>query len=107
MILVKVSRDFTMTPGGRFRKEGPFSGEEFRDNILVSKYREAVEKDEILIVDLDDCRRAYPPSFLDEAFGGLAKLIGDKDIISKLKIVSNDEPKLVEDIKKYIKKNME
>jgi hypothetical protein len=104
-IIIKVARDFTKTPGGRFKSEGPYSGEEFRDTILKNKYLEATQKGEKLFVDLDGCR-AYPPSFLDEAFGGLARNIKDKSIIENIIIKSDDEIKLKKDIEKYMRNGL-
>ena len=54
MIKIKISTEFSATPSGRTREEGEFSGEEFRDNLLIKKYKEAEEKNEILEIDFDD-----------------------------------------------------
>lgn len=62
-------KEFSTTPGARYRHLGKASGEEFRDDILVP----AFEKDKNLIVDLDGVR-GYGSSFLDEAFAGLVRL---------------------------------
>ena len=62
-------KEFSTTPGARYRHLGKASGEEFRDDILVP----AFEKDKGLIVDLDGVR-GYGSSFLDEAFAGLVRL---------------------------------
>ena len=55
MINIKVAIDFSNTPGGRFIKEGPNSGEEFRNKLLEPKYIEAKEKKEKILIDLDNC----------------------------------------------------
>lgn len=62
-------KDFSTTPGARYRNLGKASGEEFRDDVLVP----ALERDKSLIVNLDGVR-GYGSSFLDEAFGGLVRL---------------------------------
>ncbi|RDE87454.1 STAS-like domain-containing protein [Aggregatibacter kilianii] len=62
-------KEFSTTPGARYRHLGKASGEEFRDDILVP----AFERDKDLIVDLDGVR-GYGSSFLDEAFAGLVRL---------------------------------
>ena len=62
-------KDFSTTPGARYRHLGKASGEEFRDDVLVP----AFEKDKSLIVNLDGVR-GYGSSFLDEAFAGLVRL---------------------------------
>jgi hypothetical protein len=66
-----IDRDFTHYPGGRHRKHGKFSGEEFRDDFLVP----ALHTYERVIVDLDGVE-GYASSFLEEAFGGLVREAG-------------------------------
>lgn len=34
MVMINVAKEFTETPGARYKTQGAFSGEEFRDNIL-------------------------------------------------------------------------
>lgn len=64
-------RDFSKFPGGRFKRFGKHSGEEFREALLEA-LRASVAADEKLEVDLSDIY-TYQPSFLDEAFAGLIK----------------------------------
>lgn len=71
--VIDVGRDFSETPGGRYRRFGPFSGEEFRKRKLVPRLRDAIEKGERLSVRIDRVRRSYQSSFLDEAFAGLIR----------------------------------
>jgi hypothetical protein len=63
-----VAQDFSDTPGGRYKRLGPASGEEFRDH-LVQILKSG--KDLIVIVDGAE---GYGSSFLEEAFGGLVRL---------------------------------
>lgn len=63
---VKIADDFSKTPGGRYRTDGPFSGEEFREEFL----KPALNDSQKVTVYLDGTR-GYPSSFLDEAFAGL------------------------------------
>ena len=37
-----ISTDFSETPGARHRSDGDYSGEEFRETILIPKYIEAI-----------------------------------------------------------------
>ena len=67
------ANDFSTTPGGRFRKHGPYSGEEFRDDVLRDLLQAAIEGDDTLFIVLDGTS-GYPSSFLEEAFGGLIRL---------------------------------
>ncbi len=66
--VVNIAQDFSRTPGGRYRTDGPASGEEFREEFLVP----AMGRDAVLVVELDGAR-GYPSSFLEEAFGGLVR----------------------------------
>ena len=40
-VIIKVATEYSKTPGGRTRKDGPYSGEDFRETILIPKYEEA------------------------------------------------------------------
>ncbi len=64
--------DFAHSPGGRYIADGPYSGELFRERVLVPKLAEAKNKGEHLTVELDGTS-GYAASFLEEAFGGLVR----------------------------------
>ena len=98
---IKISRDFSETPGARYRSEGKYSGEEFRDDILIKKYIESQKSQQKLTIDLDG-GYGYPISFLEEAFGGLARRYNPQEVLNTLDFISNDEPSLIDEIKKYI-----
>lgn len=102
MYKINIAKDFSDAPGGRYVKEGKFSGEEFREELLVPKYIEANEKGVKLLIDLDGTY-GYATSFLDEAFGGLGRRYPNDDVASKLDFISKDQPGIVEVINKYIK----
>ena len=72
MLMLRVV-EFAKAPGGRFRKDGPNSGEWFRDDILVPQLRKVTTKNDPLVVELDGAP-GYGSSFLEEAFGGLIRL---------------------------------
>lgn len=69
MLTIRV-RDFSKFPGGRYKRFGTHSGEEFRDSVLLKALQSS---DEMLEIDLSEIF-TYQPSFLDEAFAGLIKL---------------------------------
>ena len=46
----------------------------------------------------------YPPSFLEEAFGGLVRQYSKGEVENTLEFVSLEEPYLVEAIHKYMEK---
>lgn len=72
---IVVAKDFSPTPGGRWRELGPFSGQEFYEVLLLPKFQEALAAKEKLHIDLDGAR-SYPYSFLDQSFGELARQVG-------------------------------
>lgn len=57
-------------PGGRFRTDGPSSGEAFREDHLVPAFRRA--QGGVVRVRLVEAM-GWPPSWLEEAFGGLER----------------------------------
>jgi hypothetical protein len=96
-----LAREYTDTPGGRFVSDGPFSGEDFRNTVLKEKLK-LLQRDEKLHIVFDGAY-GYPTSFLEEAFGGLAREIGCKVVLEKITFESNDEPDVVSKIMEYIK----
>lgn len=100
-MLIRISKDFSETPGARYKNEGPFSGQEFREDVLRGKYEEAKRLGEKLIIDFDG-GYGYPTSFLEEAFGGLARIYKPSAVLEVLEFISNDEPSLIDEVKSYI-----
>jgi len=98
---LSVARDFSITPGPRAQEEGDFSGEQFLNQVLLPRFKEAVDAQMRLLVDLDGTE-GYATSFLEAAFGGLARKMGAKKVLSVLTFKSEDEPFLVDEITKYI-----
>jgi len=64
---IDIVRDFARYPAGRYRIDGPASGQRFREELLTPALRKGsteVVLDEVL---------GLPSSFLEEAFGGLIR----------------------------------
>ena len=101
MIEIKISKDFTVTPGARNYKDGPFSGEEFYDKVLKVKFQEAIKTGVKLKVDLDGTD-GYASSFLNEAFSRLGNEFGAKEAENNLIIISNEVPKYLKKVKESI-----
>lgn len=93
--------DFTTTPGSRKKDDGLFSGEEFRENFLEGHFRDG--STEKIIIDLDDVE-GYSTAFLEEAFGGLARMFGKETVKRRLEFISDEEPLLIDEIGEYIEK---
>jgi hypothetical protein len=69
---ISIARDFSPFPAGRKRQDGPNSAERFREDILIPTLREAAERNERVIIELDGVY-GYSSSFLEETFGGLVR----------------------------------
>lgn len=101
LLKISVSREFSETPGPRFKAEGDFSGQEFLEKLLLPAYKQAVVEDGTLLIDLDGTE-GYATSFLEAAFGELARQYPPDQVLSHLEFKSDDEPYLIEEIKRYI-----
>lgn len=103
-IIINIAKDFSSTPGPRFISEGEWSGELFRTQYLLPKVKKAISENIELKVILDGTA-GYGTSFLEESFGGLIRIeMVDYDkLIKILKIISDEEPYLIDDIKEYLK----
>ncbi len=100
---IVVAEDFSRTPGGRFIKTGPHSGELFRERVLAPLLTRH-EVDEV-VVDLDGVD-TYIGSFLEEAFGGLLRMgtLTYEDVAGRLRIVASGEFEVYRDLAlKYIR----
>jgi hypothetical protein len=98
-----VAQEFSPTPGPRFRKEGDFSGEDFREKLLGEWFNEAKSAGAKLFIDFDG-GYGYAPSFLEEAFGGLARIHGSAAVRDILEMKSVEDPYLIERIRGIISK---
>lgn len=96
MKTINISKDFSRYPGLRYKRLGEYSGEEFRDNLLIP----ALEQNSVVSIELDDTR-GYGSSFLEEAFGGAVRK-GHNLNTQKLHLVSEDND-LKNEIWDYIK----
>ena len=104
-IKLNIAKDFSRCPGARYRNEGDFSGEEFRENFFLFFLNEAIAAHCKLIVDLDGSA-GYSTSFLEEAFGGLIRHNNmSYDVIkTTVEIKSDEDPSYKDDIIFYLNK---
>lgn len=82
---ISIANDFSRFPGGRFRTDGPHSGQEFREDLLVP----ALQAQDRVMVLLDGVA-GLPSSFLEETFGGLVREHGfaPDELLHKLEFVA-------------------
>jgi len=99
---ISLVNEFSRCPGGRFTDEGDFSGQDFRESILVP----ALSENDCIIVDMNGAS-LLAPSFLDESLGMLAKRLGPIEFPKRVKYVLTDDKtalrKLEESISKRLK----
>lgn len=98
---LKISIDFSSTPGARYYTDGDDSGQEFYEKILKHAFKEALDDNDKLVIDLDGTE-GYATSFLDEAFMRLTKEFGKSDVLSHIEIISFEEPDWIDEIRSYI-----
>lgn len=91
-------KNFSKYPGPRYIRLGDYSGEEFRESLLLP----ALNKGEVT-VNFDGVY-GYGSSFLEEAFGGLARKGISADKLKKLRnnLICNDDPTIVIEVQSYI-----
>lgn len=99
---INIPKDFTVTPGSRKKIQGPFSAELFREKLLDEAFNSG-EKVRVVF----DGALGYPPSFLEEAFGQLTRDntgFSEDEVFRRFEFVSENDPKIISDVKKYIYK---
>ena len=101
---LKIAEEFSDMPGPRRKEEGANSAKEFLEKLLRPKFGEAVATGELLLVDLDGSF-GYATSFLEEAFGGLAREYPPEKVLRSLEFKSEEEPYLISDVKRYIRES--
>lgn len=99
--IINVAQDFTSTPGARYKTDGQYSGEEFREKFIEPLFANFEDNSEIVIV-LDGLV-GQPTSFLEESFGGMARIAGVERCLKRFRFVSKEDRLVVEEILSYIK----
>ncbi len=85
-----IARRFSETPGGRFARHSPHSGEALR-GVLCALLRRAIGAGDRLEVELDGTA-GHCAAFLEEAFGGLVRsgMFSREDLRRHLRLQAND-----------------
>jgi len=96
-VTINIARQFSRFPAGRYRADGPYSGEEFRERLL----RPALQNGADLIIDLDGTV-GFGSSFLEEAFGGLARAGFSREELRRRIRFTSEDPSLIEEVSGYI-----
>ncbi len=101
MIQINIAKDYTRTPGARNISDCKYSGEEFREQFLDDHFKDPKDNTKIRVIF--DGAEGYATSFLEEAFGGLARKYGTKRCLDRFEFISEEEPLLIEEVINYIK----
>ena len=101
MLIINIANDFSPIPGARYRDDGDYSGEEFREDYLIPKFEDALREKKKLLIDFDG-GYGYLISFLEESFGGLARKYGADLVLSILMFKSDEEEALIDKVNGYI-----
>lgn len=96
--VINIAEQFTRFPAGRYRSDGPYSGQRFREELLVP----ALKANARVSVKLDGTM-GYGSSFLEEAFGGLVRSekFDPTELREKITLESRDAS-LINEIEEYL-----
>lgn len=91
--------DFSCVPAGRYRTDGPQSGEVFREERLIPALKSGAHLNVIL-----DGTEGYGSSFLEEAFAGALRRLGlsADQFRAQVDLTSDEDPSLVIEINGYL-----
>ena len=96
--VINIARDFTRYPAGRYRTDGDYSGEAFREEFL-KPVLESGRKATIIF----DGAMGYGSSFLEEAFAGLIRDGFTKtQIENTFTLISDEDPSILLEIEDYL-----
>lgn len=91
---IRVARQFSPVPFGRYRVDGPHSGEVFREEVLIP----ALNAHERVLIDVDGVE-GLPSSFWEEAMGGLVRRGWSADEIRRKLVIQTKD----QDLKVYVR----
>lgn len=92
-----IAKEFTRTPAGRYVSDGPFSGQRFREEVLLPALKDGKQ----VAVSLDGAV-GFGSSFLEEAFGGLVRAGISESALRNRLIVSSKLQTYTDRIWRYI-----
>jgi hypothetical protein len=75
---IRLATDFSSVPFGRYRSDGPHSGEVFREDVLIP----ALQAHDRVLIDIDEVE-GLPSSFWEETLGGLVRRGWDADEVRR------------------------
>ena len=102
--IISIAKDFSKAPAGRYKDYGKFSGEAFRDDILLPSLLDS--KITSITIDLNGLE-GVGSSFWDEVFGEIIrrKKISKSEFFNKVHFLCHDDETLIPTIRKIIEEN--
>ena len=99
MIRINIAEDFSSKPFGRYKSDGQWTGERFRQENLLPAFSSSNDTIEVY---LDDVARGFGSSFLEESFGGLIRENVDYEEIKSRLVIKTTDDDYEEEIWEYI-----
>lgn len=101
MITLNVLKEFGPITGFRYYSDGLKSGQEFYEELLKSKFEEAIASNSKLKIEMNGVE-GYLSSFINEAFRRLGEDFGSANVWGRLIIEYNESPRVIEKIRKAV-----
>ena len=98
---ITIAKDFSNRLGARYRADGPFSGQEFLERLLLPAFDRAVIGGYCVLIDLDGVW-GYPSSFVSGSFGKLSFEKGAPLVEKHLRFKSDENQMRLERVRKEI-----
>lgn len=98
-VRIDLAADFSPTPLGRYRRQGRYSGEAFREDHLKPALRRGTR----VLIDLDGAT-GLSTGFLDEAFAGLIRdgTLSEADFWARIELVATRDPGVLSEIRTFV-----
>lgn len=96
-----IAKDFSNRLGARYRKDGPYSGQQFLEEHLLPAFERAVVGGFCIMIDLDGVW-GYPSSFVSGSFGKLSVEKGAALVEKHLRFKSDENNMRLERVRKEI-----
>ncbi|RNL49762.1 DUF4325 domain-containing protein [Pedobacter jejuensis] len=103
-LMINVATDFGRTLGARYIYEGKFSGELFLNNLLLPKFKLAIETGRVLQIYLDGVF-GYPSSFVSGSFGKLSQDYTSAVVLQHINLISDDTLRIEKIIREVTQPN--
>jgi len=100
-----LAKEFSENPFGRYRSDGPNSGEQFREDFLKNLLEKCKKNNDTLHIYIDDVPIGISSSFLSESFGGLVtkNYFSADELLNSLLTIESEDKSYITEIYSYIR----